>query len=95
MGEKFVARPELHNGRACEVASRKLPGARGCSLRSVQRFCQEHNTKKRANISDEQLDNVVAEAVAEVGGLVFIYLKIIQLVIYRLFYSAVCASVTD
>ena len=78
-----------------KLLQENFPGVRGCSLRNVQRFCQEHNIKKRTNISDEQLDNVVAEAVAEVGGLVFIYIKIIQLFIYRLFYLAMCASVTD
>ena len=78
-----------------KLLQENFPGVRGCSLRSVQRFCQEHNIKKRTKISDEQLDNVVAEAVAEVGGLVFIYIKIIQLFIYRLFYLAMRASVTD
>ena len=43
-----------------------FPGERGFSLRSVERFCCEKGIKKTTEIDDQQLDDVISEAVRQV-----------------------------
>jgi len=44
-----------------------FPGERGFSLRSVERFCCEKEIKKTTEIDDQQLDDVISEAVRQVS----------------------------
>ena len=54
------------------------PGVRGFSLRSMERFCSLNGIHKSSRPSDEELDDAVIDAVAQVtlvkfGLLNFIY----------------------
>lgn len=49
-----------------EEIKNQFPGVRGCSLRSVKRFCSQHGIKKQVPVSTETLDLVVQSAISEV-----------------------------
>ena len=59
---------ELLHGRTykevSEVLKARYPGERGFSVISVKRFCYKHGLS--TTISQENLDNAVAEAISEV-----------------------------
>ena len=44
-----------------------FPGQRGFSIRSVERFCREKGIKKMTDIDDQELDDIVSEAVLQVA----------------------------
>ena len=46
----------------------RYPNLKGCSLRSVKRFCSHHGIRKRMPVCDEALDTAVRTAVSEVRG---------------------------
>jgi len=43
----------------------QFPGVRGCSLRSVKRFCSQHGIKKQVSVPDNTLNLVVRSAISE------------------------------
>ena len=53
-----------------------FPGERGFSLRSIERFCSEKGIKKITNIDDQQLGEVISDAVMQV--LVYTYTSILR-----------------
>jgi len=42
------------------------PGIRGCSSRSVRRFCYHHEIHRTSRLKEEQLDRVVSASVRKV-----------------------------
>ena len=46
----------------------RYPNLKGCSLRSVKRFCSHYGIRKRMPVCDEALDTSVQTAVSEVRG---------------------------
>ena len=48
------------------VIKNRYPNLRGCSLRSVKRFCSNHGIKKRKSVSDGTVDIAVQGAISEV-----------------------------
>ena len=42
------------------------PNLRGCSLRSVKRYCSNHGIKKRKPVSNEEIDTAMRSAISEV-----------------------------
>ena len=44
----------------------RFPGARGCSVRSIECFCKEKGIHKSSRLSEDQVQQAVAEAVAKV-----------------------------
>lgn len=46
----------------------RYPNLKGCSLRSVKRFCSHYGIRKRMPVCDEALDTAVRTAVSEVRG---------------------------
>ena len=44
-----------------------FPDFKGCSLRSLKRFCSQHGIKKQMSVSDEAIDVAVRSAVSEVS----------------------------
>ena len=44
----------------------RYPGRRGLSVRSIERFCSRKGIKRMSFIKDQDLDEVVSEAVAKV-----------------------------
>ena len=49
------------------ILQQRFPGIRGYNLRSLKRFCQENNIRKRNNVSDVDLDAAVTNAIGEVS----------------------------
>lgn len=49
-----------------DVIKNRFPNLKGCSLRSVKRYCSEHGIKKRKPASDETVDIAVQGAISEV-----------------------------
>jgi len=47
----------------------QFPGVRGCSLRSVKKFCSQQGIKKQVSVSDKTLDLVVGSAISEVEAM--------------------------
>ena len=43
-----------------------MPGVRGCSVCSLERFCSEKGICKTTRLSDKQVERVVAGAIAKV-----------------------------
>ena len=50
------------------VIKNRYPNLRGCSLRSIKRFCSDHGIKKRMSVADETIDIAVQGAISEVRG---------------------------
>ena len=50
----------------------EIPDFKGCSLRSLKRFCSQHGIKKQMSVSDEAIDVAVQSAISEVSYPVFI-----------------------
>ena len=48
------------------VIKNRYPNPRGCSLRSVKRFCCYHGIKKRMSVADGTVDIAVQAAISEV-----------------------------
>ena len=67
---RFVERFLIEENNSCEDLVKEIknqfPGVRGCSLRSMKRFCSQHGIKKEVSVSDNTLDLVVRSAFSEV-----------------------------
>ena len=67
---RFVERFLIEENNSYEDLVKEIknqfPGVRGCSLRSVKRFCSQHGIKKPVSVSDNTLDLVVRSAISEV-----------------------------
>ena len=62
-----VEKERWTHDRLSDFLQRAYPGVRGLSVRSLQRFCSEKGIHKTARISEQELDRVVADAVAKVN----------------------------
>ena len=62
----------LNYSEILEEIKSHFPDFKGCSLRSLKRFCSQHGIKKQMPVSDEAIDVVVRSAVSEVSYTVFI-----------------------
>ena len=67
---RFVERFLIEENNSCGDLIREIknqyPGVRGCSLRSMKRFCSQHGITKQVSVSDNTLDLVVRSAFSEV-----------------------------
>ena len=49
-----------------EIIKNRYPNLRGCSLRSLKRFCCNHGIVKRISVADDTVDIAVHGAISEV-----------------------------
>ena len=49
----------------------KINNKRGLSVKSLKRYCHMHEIKRRQNVADNELDEVVKSAVEQVSLLLF------------------------
>lgn len=74
LDEVFVRRFLIEENNSYEVyedllvvmSKNRYPNLRGCSLRSVKRFCTNHGIKKRMSVADGTVDIAVQGAISEV-----------------------------
>ena len=69
-------RREVQRWSYCEISKdlrNRYPGERGFSTRSLQRYCSENGISKTSKIGDDELDQVVSEAVSMVGYAKYLY----------------------
>jgi len=52
------------------VIKNRYPNLRGCSLRSVKRFCTNHGIKKRMSVADGTVDIAIQGAISEVRSII-------------------------
>ena len=70
LDEVFVRRFLIEENNSYEdlaVIKNRYPNLRGCSLRSVKRFCSYHGIKKRISVANETVDIAVQGAI-HIGG---------------------------
>ena len=79
-----VEQDRWSHAQLSDFLKHSYPGVQGFSIRSIQRFCQEKNIHKTSRVTDQELDEVVSDAVARVCSLLQ-YVKFIKLLIF-LFY---------
>ena len=65
--EKIVVEKYTHRQLSNELQL-SFPGEKGFSVRSVERFCSEKGIKKITDISEEELEMILSEAVLQVIG---------------------------
>lgn len=63
--EKVVFEKYTHKQLSDEL-QQCFPGERGFSVRSVKRFCSEKGIRKTCDLDDQELDEVVSNAVLQV-----------------------------
>ena len=72
LDEVFVRRFLMEENNSYEdllvVIKNRYPNLRGCSVRSIKRFCSDHGIKKRMSVADETIDIAVQGAISEVRG---------------------------
>ena len=56
----------MTHGKLSEVLSASLPGVRGLSICSTERFCQEKGIHKTSRLSEVKVMQAVEQAVAKV-----------------------------
>ena len=56
----------MTHGKLSKVLSASLPGVRGLSIRSIERFRQEKGIHKTSRLSEVEVKQAVGEAVAKV-----------------------------
>jgi len=69
LDEVFVRRFLIEENNSYEdlaVIKNRYPNLRGCSLRSVKRFCSYHGIKKRISVANVTVDIAVQGAISEV-----------------------------
>lgn len=49
-----------------DLLQQEFPGEKGFSLRSIEQFCSLKGIKKTFKINDQELDDIVSEAVSYV-----------------------------
>ena len=66
----FVCRFLMEENNSYEdplvVIKNRYPNLRGCSLRSIKRFCSYHSIKKKMPVSDGTVDIAIEGAITEV-----------------------------
>ena len=67
--EHLVFTEQKSHRQISEILKSKYPNRKGLSERSVRRFCKDRGISKRANLSDESLDDMVKESVRKVSTL--------------------------
>ena len=55
----LVADKNLSYSEILEEILSRFPDIKGCSLRSLKRFCSQHRIKKQMSVSDEAIDVAV------------------------------------
>ena len=69
----------VKSGKTNEVISKELkeqnPDCCGLSVRSVRRFCHDHQIDKKSLLEKEKLDSIVKEEVLQVKVYVFTFIK--------------------
>ena len=68
----LLADKNLSYSEILEEIKSHFPDFKGCSLRSLKRFCSQHGIKKQMSVSDEAIDVAVQSAISEVSYPVFI-----------------------
>ena len=68
----LLADKNLSYSEILEEIKSHYPDFKGCSLRSLKRFCSQHGIKKQMSVSDEAIDVAVQSAISEVSYPVFI-----------------------
>ena len=68
----LLVEKNLSYSEILEEIKSHFPDFKGCSLRSLKRFCSQHEIKKQMPVSDEVIDVAVRSAVSEVSYTVFI-----------------------
>ena len=63
--EKIVVERSTHKQISDEL-QQSIPGEKGFSVRSVERFCSNKGISKTCDIDDQDLDEVVSSAVLQV-----------------------------
>ena len=61
-----IEKQHMTHGKLSEILSARLPGVRGLSIRSIERFCQEKGIHKTSRLSQVEVTQAVGEAVAKV-----------------------------
>lgn len=51
-----------------DLLQARHPGKRGFSVRSIERFCQENDIKRKGFVSNDSLDELVRGAVSQVSS---------------------------
>ena len=69
----------VKSGKTYEVISKELkeqnPDCCGLSVRSVRRFCHDHQIDKKSLLEKEELDSIVKQEVLQVKVYVFTFIK--------------------
>jgi len=63
--EKIEVEKFTHK-KLSEMLQQVFPGDRGFSVRSIKRFCNENSIRKTTSLDNQELDEVVAQAVTQV-----------------------------
>ena len=69
--EKIKVEKYTHKQLSNELQM-SFPGEKGFSLRSVERFCSDKGIKKMSDVSEEELETILSEAVLQVSGRLFV-----------------------
>ena len=61
-----VEKDRWTHSKISEHLQQAYPGAKGFSVRPVERFCSEKGIRKTARLSEQELDEAVAGAISQV-----------------------------
>ena len=56
----------LTHRQLSEELQNRFPGSRGCSIPSIKLFCSQRGIHKTSRLSNADVENVVADAIAKV-----------------------------
>ena len=70
--DREIVRELVKNGHRTfeeisEILQEEFPNKRGLSVKSLKRYCHMHEIKRRQNVADNELDEVVKSAVYKSG----------------------------
>ena len=68
----LLVEKNLSYGEILEEMKSHFPDFKGCSLRSLKRFCLQHGIKNQMPVSDEAIDVALQSAISEVSYPMFI-----------------------
>lgn len=64
--QDFLKREGHTTEMLSDILKSRFPGKRGFSVRSIERFCQDNRIVRKGYVSDQQLDEIVCNAVSQV-----------------------------